>query len=1220
MDNAVPFNDGFLKSIRDASGAIEEFEYSDVSIPTSIGRQFFDLKSVKINGVDTDLLNLSGNAIANPRVFFSREINGRYYLGLEDTWSDAAKKHMLDRHPKKILVEFRSMGHFYKTSRVFKPVPNATSVSFHMAPSGDYFVWSTHQKAEVWDLRKYIPENQVILPAPNHPPAAEFVYKSNIYKETEEIEGYDQKRGFPPGSSSTFFRLNVPGYAVHTFGDWFVAASTNTDYIGNGRGFYLSFFGKTGSWQILNLPPSSGITLAKWEVITTSGNQGGGGRVLTNNGVLHFEKLNDADIHPTFWSSMNAQAGNNFLAVLRNSQPHSSNIGQLNSVLRTFTKNGVNVEISNYFNDMEMNCNSSNTGAGREIKEYLSTGPHDRNEKYSFSAVSSFSVWGNLFGLLIEDHQDFSITEDYIATAAVYKFQNQKRWFHFYNQNVQFEEDGDAKKIMLGKGFYLYSDGRYISAAPYLNWVTFNMINGNPKKHGRGHPSSGNPGGISLPDWSNGGNITMTDGDDYFVLDLVTSRNDIDQLSKIHLLPDPAIMVQSRFLSKETFTPESMAGGIRVGEGKIVAVAGVGLPYRKFNRFGAEPSLTVIPMPDGWAKAAAFILSDRLVLTNGTHVAFYQNHDREYSSGSENARVLKSHAILAKGAESKVEDGTKWVRTISYENASRFYNSRSNTLNFSEATIKTPTKTIRRKYVVNDYINAPGGPNSFTESDLLRHGMILSQEETKESFETGAERSKKTFTSSIRQFFSSPRGEALPDPIYAFRSVKKELKNSFWKKDKVTTSRLTYHDGFNNVPRISIARTGNEYRLSLIRYQHEFETSPFRFDRIAQTAEFLFLVDPCADTADPDPNDECSNVYADDLAFLRTEASRKRAVKSNIFAYDNRSLLKSAYEWQPGELGADALPSLDGSSAAASWHRFREVAKRSLDNPWAKAKTEEPTLASTRDIGEVGFYGGARGLLLGKAVNASLHNSALLSAEEENVNPDPANQPPRFGSFGEWETAGATITNELKHSGKNCIKITGAYGPSIDLKIHDDQKGNFHRRKGMVISAWLYMTGANDNSSADPMPVFALEFRDPQKNFLGAIDAIGIRESAQLLPYNKWVKVEHHVPFETINQKIGSNGGYLRIWVGKAAQPCTPPCTPLPVTNQAMYVDDVRLYPSDATVKTFNYDEKNKPNAILDENSDPTTYEYNVWGEPIGSKDEKYMVRASSASRNFEED
>ena len=202
-----------MQSMIDQNGAVSEFSYEEMALPISAGQQGFDLTQTLINGATVDLL--AGAQITDPDVFFKEEIRGKFYLGLEQKTASLDHK---GSSPKKILLEFKNMGNFYKIARVYSPTGLAGGdfITFHMASNGQYFVWSSNSHAQVWDLARHVPESAVFLPDLVHTPTASFTYLAGAFNDFEEVEIENTDK-------------SVKGYSLLAFDDWFAVKSNNVE-------------------------------------------------------------------------------------------------------------------------------------------------------------------------------------------------------------------------------------------------------------------------------------------------------------------------------------------------------------------------------------------------------------------------------------------------------------------------------------------------------------------------------------------------------------------------------------------------------------------------------------------------------------------------------------------------------------------------------------------------------------------------------------------------------------------------------------------------------------------------------------------------------------------------------------------------------------------------------------------------------------------------------
>jgi hypothetical protein len=558
------------------------------------------------------------------------------------------------------------------------------------------------------------------------------------------------------------------------------------------------------------------------------------------------------------------------------------------------------------------------------------------------------------------------------------------------------------------------------------------------------------------------------------------------------------------------------------------------------------------------------------------------------------------------------------VTSYGYRSGRIYFNPSVAAPGFSIVDVSTPSLKTRNEYYACDYTVDP----NFSEAETFLTGALKSSQVSKSGHASGAQRGESRFDYQALEQMAAPGGAPLKHPVYSFRLMARSQIGKFWTHEKQTQVRHTFFDALNRSPKISISKVGGEYRLKLLRFRHETGAAAPPYDQVSQDAEYVFTSDPCAAPgADPDPLDACSNVYASGLAFLMTEANSRRAFSSRVITYDPTSLLaKETFQWRPSALGVDGLTSLDGSMSSGLWRKTGEIHSRAVQNSWAKVKSLAVTESSLEGVHSVRFYGGSEGNEIAIANNSHAFSVAHLNGEEENVIPEA--MPPRFGYFGRWEPGGnAFLTTEIAHTGSRSLKTVGSYGAAVNIPVHDQANAFWNRKKGLMISGWLYMTGQNDNTVNDPRPVVLVEFRRGTALPHHSIDLVGEIEATSPMPYNKWVKVERLVTFDELTQHAATEDSYLRIWFGKAAGACAPePCVPPPVTAQAMYMDDLRILPADAQVTSFNYDAWGRAESVLDENNDVQAPSYNAFGKILAIKDRKGRAFASTASREFGED
>jgi hypothetical protein len=242
---------------------------------------------------------------------------------------------------------------------------------------------------------------------------------------------------------------------------------------------------------------------------------------------------------------------------------------------------------------------------------------------------------------------------------------------------------------------------------------------------------------------------------------------------------------------------------------------------------------------------------------------------------------------------------------------------------------------------------------------------------------------------------------------------------------------------------------------------------------------------------------------------------------------------------------------------------------------------------------------------LGTVSNSTQETAALLTGEEDILTANCANGP-CLGAFGRWSTGGAILQTSVVHTGNKALNVTSSNGLSIKLKLRASA-GFMDRKKGYMASAWL-MAKANSD------PAFSLEFCNSAGQAVYTINVVQEYAAAgKQMQMDHWVKLERLIPYEELSSKgvftaVGSND-YLQVRLGKASSTNTNP----------VYIDDVRLYPADASFSTQNYDQTGLLSSKLDAKNEPTFFEYDIWRNMVGARNANGMVSSSSTVKLINE-
>ncbi|HEX2956888.1 MAG TPA: Ser-Thr-rich GPI-anchored membrane family protein [Chitinispirillaceae bacterium] len=187
--------------------------------------------------------------------------------------------------------------------------------------------------------------------------------------------------------------------------------------------------------------------------------------------------------------------------------------------------------------------------------------------------------------------------------------------------------------------------------------------------------------------------------------------------------------------------------------------------------------------------------------------------------------------------------------------------------------------------------------------------------------------------------------------------------------------------------------------------------------------------------------------------------------------------------------------------------------------------------------------------------------------------------------------ASVTIKTGAKHFGEAGVEVTNAYGPTRAFKLQP--------QRDYIFSAWIKVVDGNPD--IDKNIVMGVDYRRLNGDEGWPLN-LYTTDVVPALPCSGKLKVENgadgwklitmNVPakkdISSIKWRAGYN--YAAAWVGV-------PNGDNKGGNATVYIDDVRFYPKDASVKSYYYDKTiGKPIAFVDENDKAKFYEYEVLG------------------------
>jgi hypothetical protein len=85
---------------------------------------------------------------------------------------------------------------------------------------------------------------------------------------------------------------------------------------------------------------------------------------------------------------------------------------------------------------------------------------------------------------------------------------------------------------------------------------------------------------------------------------------------------------------------------------------------------------------------------------------------------------------------------------------------------------------------------------------------------------------------------------------------------------------------------------------------------------------------------------------------------------------------------------------------------------------------------------------------------------------------------------------------------------------------------------------------------------------------------------------------------------------YLRIWAGKSGGA---------TTADPVFVDDLRIYPADASFSSINYTQSGQVSSTLDSRNEPAFTVFDAWQSPLAVRRKDGMVFSSGATKQLTE-
>jgi hypothetical protein len=210
--------------------------------------------------------------------------------------------------------------------------------------------------------------------------------------------------------------------------------------------------------------------------------------------------------------------------------------------------------------------------------------------------------------------------------------------------------------------------------------------------------------------------------------------------------------------------------------------------------------------------------------------------------------------------------------------------------------------------------------------------------------------------------------------------------------------------------------------------------------------------------------------------------------------------------------------------------------------------------------------------------------------------------------------ASVKIKPDAKHFGEAGVEVTNAYGPTRAFKLQP--------QRDYILSAWVKVAAGNPAIAKDV--VMGVDYRRHNGdegwplNLYSADVVPPLPCTGELKAVNGadgWVLLTMNVPakkdISSIKWRAGYN--YATAWVGV-------PNGDNKGGNATIYIDDIRFYPKDASVKSYYYDKtKGKPIAFVDENDKAMFYNYDEMGRlvTIANNSHNLMKRFEYSTGNI---
>lgn len=1187
-----------VSSVEDAMGRIVEYTYGPV-----------DATPVNSPSSDYQTLELPAQP-QHSRIAMARQAGNKFYVQVEN-WGPNCQQGGSQFRER--LYEYENNGTYWGLRRTWDAPSIAcpTAMDFFMSPDGKYFIWNSYSGdntiINVHDLTLEGTNTQVQT----------FTYTTtggrpehtDIYAYGDWFAAYN----FTFKRNITFYRKSGSSWTSTCPADiapGTYAANTNSprtnNYSGEDEGIAagtcLTFAG-----EIRPTPGPSYVVVNNW-------NLGIFHFFANNNGIKDFVKGLETTTPTLPKFTYPDQVGDQGLANLNRPwyRRTTGNVAYHNNGEQKFDRVGAGENIV-----------ALQYATGTDIWKYLYVLGWDGNQLrylYDEALLADMNTPDN------RDEIDLAVGPDYFLLKNFYE--SAGNWRGFFHYKVDLKTWTVTKTKLPGTAFYPVGEADYVmKASP--DYFLLEAMNQTDAGLGKGNgPRAFTPALTTTGGNSSGstiGGIHYPTKYDIRVFMLDGNRNPVDVTSEFarseggrYLMATNIAGQGDRILGVDTYQSGSQNITLGYSLYKRNSNAGSGA---KWTRYG-------IPSP---ATAGADEYHSSRLVTGGVITTLFRKSNTEESFNGIRFYPDPAERVTSASNPNNLVQGATVVTAVAIKRNGHY--SSGNQIQRIDLTYPASSPDGQAGPVLKNHLG--GVPNFKYVKKEMVEGARVAGFRRDEYGARIAERDRSLIGTPIRNwtlpdkstykkaggawdstYFAVSNIAGLPNDAFATRKVRDSSRTYFHQAWRPGLTYHTYYDDRNGKPKVTVSHNAGRFLVNLTLYEQDINTAYTgpNWDLVRQTATFQFSFDPCSRAAGA--TDPCGNI---NLAWF-SDPIKQNIVASTILTYD-AGRVKEIHEWRPtgtGQLGT-IFPPLNGdpASTGANWKWVKVQSNtRWQDHAVAQCKSDMPTESERMGVYTTSFYGGSECDAIATVQNSRYGTAAVLTGEEQ-INTAHCLPGGCMGAFGRWEAGGATLQDQVAHTGSRAAKATALFGPSIDLKLREFP-GFIDRKKGFVLSAWILAT-PNSN------PAFQVEWRKiaapPTINHLNdqvqglPLDLVQEYIAANgSFPTDKWVKIERLITYAELTGRgifgtAPGNHDYLRIWLGKGSG----------ANTNAVYVDDVRLYPADATVTTRNFDGTGLMTSDLNGDNEPTYYEYDVWRSLIGTRRKDGSLQASSTVKLINE-